>query len=170
MSPWTVGANYCRGVSDDRAAWRHELVAAAERLERATKQKRWGDRTGFLIERDFVWSAYILRKLTETGTTDDKGQWGVPARRYDVTASSSDGNVSDDITDFYDFDNGRRTLLPVAELCDELVDNVVFAFCCGETTDLYDGIYVASNRNRFDHVHLVLASDYVALCYDISAA
>lgn len=149
---------------DDSAAWRDELVAVADRLEAATKQKRWGDRTEFLIERDFVWSAYILRKLTETGTAADNRRRCIPARRYDVTATPAD-----DIADSYDLDNGRRTLLPVAELCHEIGDNAVFAFCCGETTDLYDGIYVASNRNRSDHVHLVLASDYIALCHDISA-
>ncbi|MGZ6780630.1 MAG: hypothetical protein ACXVGO_16750 [Mycobacterium sp.] len=154
---------------DDSAAWRDELVAVADRLEAATKQKRWGERTGFLIERDFVWSAYIVGKLAETGAAEGNRKRRVPARRYDFTASSPDPNVTDDIADSYDFDNGRRTLLPVADLCHEIVNNVVFAFCCGETTDLYDGIYAASNRNRSDHVHLVLASDYIALCYDISA-
>jgi hypothetical protein len=90
-------------VIDDSAAWRDELVAVADRLEAATKQKRWGDRTEFLIERDFVWSAYILRKLTETGTAADNRRRCIPARRYDVTATPAD-----DIADSYDLDNGRR--------------------------------------------------------------
>ena len=63
--------------------------------------------------------------------------------------------------------NGRRTTLSVVELCHEILHSVVFAFCCGETDDLFDGIYVSSDRHKNEYVYLVLASDFIALCCDI---
>jgi hypothetical protein len=59
-------------------------------------------------------------------------------------------------------------MLPVADLCQEMLDNSVFSFCCGETTDFFDGVYVSSDR-RDEYVYLVLASDFIALCLDMGA-
>ena len=54
-------------------------------------------------------------------------------------------------------------------LCHEIVHSCVFTFCCGETTDLFDGIYVSADRHKNRYVYLVLASDFIALCYDAGA-
>jgi hypothetical protein len=48
------------------------------------------------------------------------------------------------------------------------LDNSVFLFCCGETTDFFDGVYVSSD-GRDEYVYLVLASDFIALCLDMGA-
>ena len=57
---------------DDPAPWQDELVKIADRLEAKTKQKRWTDRTDYLIERDFVLSAYAMRKLIESHEVPDE--------------------------------------------------------------------------------------------------
>lgn len=53
------------------------------------------------------------------------------------------------------------------DLCDEIVHSFVFAFFCGETADLFDGVYVSSDRQKNKYVYLVLASDFIALCCDV---
>jgi hypothetical protein len=58
-------------VVDDSALWHDELVKTAARLEARTKQTRWTGRTGYLIERDFVLSAYAMRKLVERDETPE---------------------------------------------------------------------------------------------------
>ena len=157
---------YCRGVIHESIPWKDELVKVADRLEAKTKQKRWTDRTGYLIERDFVASAYAMRKLIEAdGVSKGLGERQIPVRRFDF--SGRPPCSSGDIAESYDFENGRRTTLSVVELCKEILHSVVFAFCCGETDDLFDGIYVSSDRHESDYVYLVLASDFIALCCDI---
>ena len=54
---------HCRRVIDDSIPFEDELVEVADRMDAKTKQKRWTDRTGYLIERDFMVSAYAIRKL-----------------------------------------------------------------------------------------------------------
>lgn len=153
---------------DDPIPWRDELVTVARRLEAKTKQKRWAYRTDYLIERDFVVSAYAMRKLIESHEVPDKlSQSQVPVRRFDLREKPPDPAHPADIAESYDLENGRRSTLSVVELCREILHSVVFAFCCGETDDLFDGIYVSSDRHKNDYVYLVLASDFIALCCDI---
>jgi hypothetical protein len=151
-------------VIDD--PWNDELVQIAARLEAKTKQKRWTERTGHLIERDVVVSAYAMRKLIASGeASEGSGERQIPVRRFDLIGRPP--VTSDEIAESYDFQNGRRTALSVVELCREILHSGVFAFCCGETDDLFDGIYVSSDRHKNDYVHLILVSDFVALCSDI---
>ena len=153
---------------DDAFPWKDELVKAADRLEAKTKQARWTDRTGYLIERDFMVSAYAMRKLIESREVSDKYRHRqFPVRRFEPCGKPPDPPVSDDISDLYDFENGRRRTLTVPELCHEIINSSIFSFCCGETADLFDGIYVSSDRHRNECVYLVLASDFIALCCDV---
>jgi hypothetical protein len=156
-------------VIDEPLPWKAELARVADRLERRTRQSRWTARTGHLIERDFVSGAHAVRKLIEAGQVPaDVSDRGFPVRRYARTGAPP--HDMDDVADRYDFANGRRRMLTVSELCREIVDSFVFAFCCGETADLFDGVYVSADRLRQRYVHLVLASDFIALCGDVSAA
>ena len=142
---------------DDAAAGKGELLKVADRLEAKTKQARWTDKTGYLIERDFAVSAYAMRKLIESHhVPDDLGQREFPVRRFEPKGDS------------YDFENGRRGTLSVLDLCHEILHSSVFEFCCGETADLLDGVYVSSDRRKNSYLHLVLASDYIALCCDVA--
>jgi hypothetical protein len=149
--------------------WRDELVQLADRLEAKTKQTRWTDRTGYLIERDFIVGAYAMQKLIGSAP-DEVRQRQFPVVRYELSGDPPDPRVPDDIADSYDFENGRRSALSVVELCDEIVHSFVFAFCCGETADLFDGVYVSSDRDNNSYVYLVLASDFIALCGDIGSS
>jgi hypothetical protein len=142
-------------VSGESVPWKDELLKVADRLEAKTKQTRWTDRTGYLIERDFAVSAYAMRKLIESHQ-HELSQRQFPVRRFDQ------------LRDSYDFDNGRRKTLSVEDLCHEIVHSSTFEFCCGETADLFDGVYVSSDHRNNSYVYLVLVSDYTALCEDVA--
>ena len=166
--PGDRNAPYCRFVITDALPWKDELIKVADRLEAKTKQTRWTERTDYLIERDFLVGAYAMRKLIESHeVSDSMGQRQIPVRRFDSRRDAPDPISPTDIADSYDFDNGRRGTLSVVDLCHEIVDSFVFTFCCGETMDLFDGIYVSSDRDKARYVYLVLASDFIALCSDI---
>jgi hypothetical protein len=157
-------------VIDDFAPWKEELVKIADRLESKTKQTRWTNRTGYLIEQDFVASGYAMRKLIESDrVSDELARRQFPVRRYESTGYPPDPHSPDDIADCYDFENGRRRMLSVVDLCHEIVHSRVFAFYFGETADLFDGVYVSSDREANSYVYLVLASDFIALCCDLGS-
>lgn len=163
-----VAGTYCRLVTDQLFPWRDELVGVAERLESKTAQKRWTDRTGHLIERDFIAGAHAVRRLIDMRQVPEAlGRQPFPVRRFELTGTPPDPAAPDDIADSYDFENGRRRMLSITELCDEIIGSTVFAFCCGETADLFDGVYVSSDRHMHRYVDLVLASDFIALCSDL---
>ena len=118
-------------------AWRAELVKVAGRLEAKTKQKRWTNRTGYLIERDFMVGAHAMRKLIEAHEVPVQlGQRDIPVRRFNRRGRKPGSLSPDDITDCFDFENGRRRTLSVVDLCCQIIDSYVFTFCCGETDDL----------------------------------
>jgi hypothetical protein len=157
-------------VIEDAIPWKDELAKVADRLEAKTKQTRWTDRTGYLIERDFIVSAYAMRKLVDShDVAAELRERHIPVRRFDLTGKPPDPSRPADIADSYDFENGRRSTLSVVNLCHEIMHSFVFTFFCGETADLFDGIYVSSDRDKKKHVYLVLASDFIALCSDIGA-
>lgn len=150
----------------DPTPWRDELIRVADRLEAKTRQARWTNRTDFLIERDFIVSAYAMRWLIESGhVPEDASGRRVPVRRFDPIARLP--LAPGDIGDSYDLENGRRTTLSAGDLCHAILNSASLTFCCGETNDLFDGVYVTADRER-THVYLVLASDFIALCEDIA--
>jgi hypothetical protein len=153
-------------VADGSASWKEELVKVADRLESKTKQQRWTDRTDSLIERDFVVGAYALRKLIAAGEVSNAvTRVPIPVRRFEANANPP--KTTTDISGLYDLDNGSRKTLSIDELCGEILHSVVFAFCCGETDDLFDGIFLSSERTKNEFVYLLLASDFIALCGDV---
>jgi hypothetical protein len=143
----TVGA-----MVPDPTPWGVELAKVAERLEAKTKQTRWTDRTDVLIERDFIVGAYVVRKLLGCHPASVE----LRNRRIPIRRLQSD----------YDLALSRRDSITIADLCNRLVRNTVFEFYCGETADLFDGVYVASDCED-ENVILVIASDFIALCDDI---
>jgi hypothetical protein len=146
--------------------WKEELVKVADRLESKTKQRRWTARTDYLIERDFVVGAYALRKLIAAGEVSNAvTNMPIPVRRFE--ANTNPPKTADDISDSYDFDTGSRKTLSIEDVCDEILHSFVFVFCCGETDDLFDGIFLSSERNKNEFIYLLLASDFIALCGDV---
>jgi hypothetical protein len=58
-------------VIGDSAPWEAELLRIADRLEKRKTQKRWHEESRFLVERDIMIAAYIIRKLMEAKKLSD---------------------------------------------------------------------------------------------------
>ena len=145
----------------DLTPWADELVRVTARLEAKTKQTRWTGRTDVLIERDFVVGAYVMRKLLRSEKVRHRQ---IPIRRFDPSPRRPPAPAGGAGT--YEIEHSRREVLSVSDLCAQILNNTVFSFCCGETADLFDGIYLSSDPGE-KNVVLVLASDFIALCNDI---
>ena len=169
--PASLGSTFANVMPDgpvsDTLPWKDRLIKAAARLELKTKQTRRTARTEH-THRTGLRHCRLRHAKSERvadGVRRDKTASN-PGQAFRSGETPPDPRSPDDIADCYDFENGRRSTLSVVDLCREIVNSSVFAFCCGETTDLFDGVYVTSDRDR-KYVYLVLASDFIALCGDI---
>src|SRR3954464_14922977 len=91
LSSRSPSRTYCRWVVEDAIQWKDELVTVADRLEAKTKQTRWRDRTGYLIERDFILGAYAIRKLIDSyDVSSELRKRQIPVRRYELTGPPPD--------------------------------------------------------------------------------
>jgi hypothetical protein len=155
-------------VIDDSIPWKDDLIRIADRLEAKTKQKRWTERTGYLIERDLMVSAFAIRRLLDAHKVSDVlRQRQIPVSRFDLVGNPPDLLAPADIGDSYDFANGRRMTLTTVKLCQQLIHSFVFTFSCDESTELLDGVYVSSDFDKGKFLYRVEARDYIKVCRDI---
>jgi hypothetical protein len=160
---------YCLRVIDDSIPWKEELAKVADRLDAKTKQKRWTDRTAYLIERDFMVSAYAMRKLIDAFKVSDALRLRqISVERFEPT-SRPISYLGLHIEKSYDIEHGRRQTLSVMNLCHQIVHSFVFVLSCDESTGLLDGVYVTSDYDKDKYLFFIRATDFITLCHDIGA-
>ncbi|WP_157756109.1 hypothetical protein [Nocardiopsis dassonvillei] len=145
----------------DSIPWREELIRVADRLEKRKTQRRWTGRTGFLIERDIMTSAYAVRKLHEARRISDQ----ISARMLKVKRFELIGKVLDhyrsEFWESFDLEKPTETQVGVTFLCNQIIHSFVWAISATEDEELFDGIFVSSDRERrrflyFVHVDLLV--------------
>lgn len=63
----------------------------AQSIERRTTQRRWTERTSFLVERDLMNAGYALRRLNETRKiSDELAAERVTVQRHNLVRGPSD--------------------------------------------------------------------------------
>ncbi|MEU2353671.1 hypothetical protein ABZ599_12010 [Streptomyces misionensis] len=133
----------------DSIPWRVELLATAERLEKRKSQRRWTERTSFLIERDVMVGAYSVRRLKESYKVSDE----LAARAFTVQLHELSGSVPDvhnshKFWDLYDLGASSDAELSLSEVCNQIIHSWVWGFAAGEDGRGLGGIFVSSDRKR----------------------
>lgn len=154
----------------DSIPWKDELLAIALRLEKKTTQKRWTDRTGFLVERDLMVSAYAIRKLVEAYKVSDE----LVRRQFALErfALIDEARVPDllgryAVWEYYDLEKPTKTVLPLVKLCNQIVHSWLWALSASEDDGLLDGVFVSSDTTRSKWLFRIPMSGYIALCREI---
>ncbi|MEU8870240.1 hypothetical protein AB0D24_03595 [Streptomyces javensis] len=134
---------------DDSIPWREDLLKIADRLKGRKTQKRWTQRTGFLIERDIMLGAYIVRRLNEARKISDE----LASREFDVDAHALVGKAPDMLTrssywESFDLETITPTKLALPHLCNQIIHSYVWSLSVTETEQLLDGLYVCSDHKR----------------------
>lgn len=111
----------------DSIPWREQLRSIAIALRRRSHQKRWTERTHFLVERDLMFGAYAIRRLIESNKTSSR----LPDRRIRVTTYRLVGRVPmsldrSDLSNFYDLTRGQPAEIDVAFLCNQIIHSFLF--------------------------------------------
>lgn len=154
----------------DSIPWKDELIAVAERLRRKTTQKRWTERSGFLVERDLMVSAYSLRKLIDNHKVSDSlTQRQFMLERFELLEQGRvPGLLSRDaLQDFYDLKNPFKTVLPLEKVCNQIVHSWLWMLSFRESDSMFDGVYVSSDTARRKCLYRIPIDGYIDVCHEI---
>ncbi|WP_041784155.1 hypothetical protein [Micromonospora sp. L5] len=151
----------------DSIPWREELVKVADRLERRRRQRRWHERTYFLIERDIMISAYAVRKLSEAGRLS-RILRGTPIKvtRYELVGQVCD-QWHTEFWESFDMESPTTVNLSIADLCNQIIHSFVWRISVTEVGSLFDGIYVSSDRQRRKFLYFVSAEVLIHLFREV---
>jgi hypothetical protein len=154
---------------DDAIPWKQDLARVADRLERKTNQIRWTDRTCYLIERDFLVSAYAIRKLLQSDkVSNDIARQNFPVTRYASTGYLPDCMFEYELSPHYDLSNPEQWTVNLGFLCNQFIHSFVLLFSCDQETGIFSEIYVASENEIGKHVYRIEPSKYIGLCRTMS--
>jgi hypothetical protein len=157
-------AAHLDAVINDSVPWREQLWRSADELDRRKTQRRWTDRTSFLVEREIMVGCYGIRKLHEARRVSDAlaaCKWEVTrhvltsARRPDIWARATPW-------EYYDLPHGTSAMLSITELCNQVIHSYIWMLSATEAED-FDGIYVASDRQRLSGLFFVPVDRFIEL-------
>lgn len=135
-------------VIQDSIPWKDELIKTASRLERKKTQKRWTDRSGFLVERDIMVGAYSVRRLIECWkVSHDLAASRISIVTYPLIESAPNFYNKYFYWELYDLDCPTKVTLSVQETCNQIIHSWMWSLSATEGNEL-DGIFVSSDRKR----------------------
>ncbi|MET3367236.1 UNVERIFIED_CONTAM: hypothetical protein ABIE34_000457 [Jeotgalibacillus campisalis] len=167
----------------DSVPWRYELLRIARRLERKMGQEHWTERSSFRVERDLMMAGYAIRRLLEARKVSDSlAAKQIPIVRHQRTGPMPDFYNRDGIDVIYDLDNPIRDQVTLAHLANQIIHSYVLVISCDEIeapygepdgievegTYLFNGYYLASEKERTTHVYFLDASTLIAVCRSIA--
>lgn len=133
---------------DESGPWRSELLRIADRLERRKTQMRWPPRARFLVERDVMVGAYVIRKLREARKLSDS----LIQRRLSVLRFDRHGDVPDLLSlgktdQQYDLENPQEETMTLKVLHNQIIHSWVWHMRHEEKGGM-SGIIVSSDHQR----------------------
>lgn len=134
---------------NDSVPWKEELLKTASRLERKKQQKRWTERSSFLVERDIMVGAFAVRRLRESYKISDN----LAARSFAVRCHRQAGKMPDvwnryEVWDLYDLTTSKEVHISLVDLCNQIIHSWIWTFSVDEADGLLDGILLCSDRKR----------------------
>lgn len=134
----------------DSVPWKEALGRIAVDVERRAGQKRWTNRTSFLVERDVRVASFAMRNLLDApGKISDEAQSErVQVLSYPLVGQQPDFWSRHEFWEMFDLDQCNHERISVRELCNRVIHSVVFSFNGSEEPPhRLDGIFVASDRS-----------------------
>ncbi|WP_344775612.1 hypothetical protein [Gryllotalpicola kribbensis] len=148
----------------DSVPWREDLIRISRRLRTRDVQRRWTERTYYLVERDIMFGAYSIRRLIESRKTSTR----LPQRRLRVRQWPLTGRVPRPldrffVTDFYDKEKQTVAEVDVARLCNQVIHSFFFQLALED--DGTTSLAVTSDRGRVSSV-MVISLEQLAELFD----
>jgi hypothetical protein len=141
--------------------WKEYLLKTALKLSERIRQKRWTERSFFLLERDIFFAFYSIRKLIEAKKLSDYvvetkiSLQAFKSMRIPVTRFNRDR-----IDELYDLQNPSSESIKLKDICNQFIHSYIFVPCFGELNEL-DGIIFCSDHTRKHRVFKLAIADLI---------
>jgi hypothetical protein len=135
--------------------WRADLNKSSDRLKKHYTKRRWSKRTLYEIEKEVFLSAFIIRKLIESGKVD-RAILGLNLRikKYPIRPRATPSTDPKKLVSIYDIYHGRDEVLNVKKLCDQFVHSYIFSpLTISREHGVVFGLYFASDCESKEGVY-----------------
>jgi hypothetical protein len=157
LSPRAARSGRVLVVIDDAFPWREDLLKVADRLEQKKTQRRWTERSSYLVERDVMISAYAVRKLIEADKVSDE----VLAQRVKITRHEMIGRrpdhwvrLTDEAIHEYEHNGGTDEHLSLEDLCNQMIHSWLWMLSAS-VDEQFNGVFVSSDRKRAECLYFI---------------
>jgi hypothetical protein len=150
-------------VINDSIPWREQLLRSADDLERRKTQRRWTERTSFLVERDVMVGCYAVRRLHEARKVSDT----LASRAWRASSHRLIGRPPDRWGRFapwehYDMESSQAVALGLTEFCNQFIHSWVWMISV-TMDDVFDGIFISSDWQRRKSLFHINVDELVGL-------
>ena len=118
---------------------------------------RWTERSGFLVERDIMVSAYSIRRLVEALKVPDR----LVGQRLRIRQHALlHGQVPDFwnqylLWELFDCEHYTTAQMSLLDVCNQIVHSWMWSLSADEESELFNGIYVSSDRRRTSVLYFI---------------
>lgn len=144
--------------------WKQLLTKTASKLSKRTQQKRWTERSLFLLEREVFFAFYAIRKLIEA----QKLSRNVIDSQVHLQAFDSKGIPvirfnRDRLFELYDFENPSDYVLSLKGVCNQIIHSYIFFPCFFDekNKNSLTGIVFCSDRTRKHKVFVISITEMI---------
>lgn len=135
--------------------WRDELVRLASRLEKRYTQKRWNERSLYLLEREIFLGAFAARKLIESRKVSDQiSKSPVQIARYPAGSEAITFLKQHNFAKLYDLYANEKESLTYRDICNQCIHSSIFAPFIPFGKALV-GVFVSSDRSKSKKLYYI---------------
>lgn len=149
----------------DSVPWKEELLRVAQSIERRTTQRRWTERTSFLVERDLMNAGYALRRLNEARKiSDELAAERVTVQRHDLVRGPIDIWNRHEFWEHFDMENSQPVDLTLTEFSNQLIHSWVWSLSATDSAPhRFDGVWVSSDWASKNFLYFVSVDTLIRL-------
>jgi hypothetical protein len=149
----------------DSVPWKEELLRIARSIERRTTQRRWTERTSFLVERDLMNGGYALRRLNEARkVSDELAAERITVQRHVLVGAPIDTWNRHEFWEYFDMQNPEPVDLTLTEFSNQLIHSWVWSLSATEDAPhRFNGVWVSSDWASKTCLYFISAETLIAL-------
>lgn len=149
--------------------YKDELKKISLRMKKRLGQKRWADRSMFLLEKDTFVAFYFVRKLIEAKTklSTSTSKMSIELRQFDATGKHPTISNNHKLNELYDLERPTKISKPLTWFCNQIVHS--YAFALGLDDDLGQPfIFVNSFNERQKALYQVFLGHVITVLETIA--
>jgi len=154
---------------DESAPWKMELLKIADTLERRYNQKRWPQRSLFLLEKEVFLGFFSVRKLMESKKVSDE----IKDKQIELAVYPADKKPitlfnHHKFPELYDLYAGKTERLTYYDISNQFIHSSIFAPFTPFGKSLI-GAYIASDRAKNEKLYYITLVKIIEIFRNVGA-